>query len=385
MNRYKYMEKKFKNLIIKYFKTKLSVNEQKELDNMAHKNHQIFKGYVKINYYLSLTMSEFDLQKGKDKIIKRIQITKRKDKVLRVRKLIIAASIALLIGFSYFNDFSVNQSPKSSVSISPGTNKAILTLDNGDQIVLGNKDQYENEILKSNQNEILYSNNSKSSDDKAFNILSVPRGGQFRLTLQDGTKIFLNSGSKIKYPVKFKKGEKREVELYYGEAYFDVSDSKINNGSEFNVITKSQVIRVLGTKFNIKAYSEDKFIATTLVEGKIKVRSGASEFNVKPNQQSLVKLDTNNIQILEVDIQTQIEWINGLFSFEEESLESIILTLSRWYNFEYIFEEEKSKNYLFTGTLERTKSIKDILSLIEKTNSSNEIKFKINKNKITIN
>jgi hypothetical protein len=86
-----------------------------------------------------------------------------------------------------------------------------------------------------------------------------------------------------------------------------------------------------------------------------------------------------------VDIQTQIAWINGLFSFEEESLESIILTLSRWYNFEYVFEEEKSKSYLFTGTLERTKSIKDILSLIEKTSSSNEIKFKINNNKITVN
>jgi transmembrane sensor len=379
------MEKKFKNLLIKYFRTKLSISEQEKLYNMANKNPQIFKEYTKINYYLSLTMNEFDLQKGKDKIIKHIQIAKRKDKALKVRKLIIAASIALLIGFSFINDFSVKQSPKSSVSISPGTNKAILTLDNGDQIVLGDNNHYENEILKSNQNKISYSNSSKLSDNIAFNILSVPRGGQFRLTLQDGTNIFLNSGSKIKYPVKFKKGEKREVELYYGEAYFDVSDSKINNGSEFSVITKSQVIRVLGTQFNIKAYSEDKFIATTLVEGKIKVRSGTSELNMKPNQQSLVELNKNNIQISEVDIQTQIAWINGLFSFEEESLESIILTLSRWYNFEYVFEEEKSKNYLFTGTLERTKSIKDILSLIEKTSSSNEIKFKINNNKITVN
>ena len=379
------MEKKFKNLLIKYFRTKLSISEQEKLYNMANKNPQIFKGYTKINYYLSLTMNEFDLQKGKDKIIKHIQIAKRKDKALKVRKLIIAASIALLIGFSFINDFSVKQSPKSSVSISPGTNKAILTLDNGDQIVLGDNNHYENEILKSNQNKISYSNSSKLSDNIAFNILSVPRGGQFRLTLQDGTNIFLNSGSKIKYPVKFKKGEKREVELYYGEAYFDVSDSKINNGSEFSVITKSQVIRVLGTQFNIKAYSEDKFIATTLVEGKIKVRSGTSELNMKPNQQSLVELNKNNIQISEVGIQTQIAWINGLFSFEEESLESIILTLSRWYNFEYVFEEEKSKNYLFTGTLERTKSIKDILSLIEKTSSSNEIKFKINNNKITVN
>lgn len=379
------MEKKFESLIVKYFNTKLSVNEQEELDNLAHKNHQIFKKYVKINYYLSLSMNEFDLQNGKEKLIKRMQKIKRKEKIKKVKRLTIAASIALLIGFSFINDFFVNQPSKSSVSIKPGTDKAILTLNNGDQIVLGDNNQYENEILKSNQNEILYSNNSKLSDDITFNILTVPRGGQFRLTLQDGTKIFLNSGSKIKYPVKFKKGEKREVELYYGEAYFDVSDSKINNGSIFSVITKSQVIRVLGTKFNIKAYNEDKFIATTLVEGKIKVRSGTTEINIKPNQQSLVKLNTNNIQISEVDIQTQIAWINGLFSFEEESLESIILTLSRWYNFEYVFKDEKSKNYLFTGTLERTKSIKDILSLIEKTNSSNEIKFEINNNKIHVN
>lgn len=379
------MEKKFESLIVKYFNTKLSVNEQEELDNLVHKNHQIFKKYVKINYYLSLNMNEFDLQNGKEKLIKRMQKIKRKEKIKKVKNLTIAVSIALLIGFSFINDFFVNQPSKSSVSIKPGTDKAILTLHNGDQIVLGDNNQYENEILKSNQNEILYSNNSKLSDDITFNILTVPRGGQFRLTLQDGTKIFLNSGSKIKYPVKFKKGEKREVELYYGEAYFDVSDSKINNGSIFSVITKSQVIRVLGTKFNIKAYNEDKFIATTLVEGKIKVRSGTTEINIKPNQQSLVKLNTNNIQISEVDIQTQIAWINGLFSFEEESLESIILTLSRWYNFEYVFNDEKNKNYLFTGTLERTKSIKDILSLIEKTNSSNEIKFEISNNEIHVN
>jgi transmembrane sensor len=193
----------------------------------------------------------------------------------------------------------------------------------------------------------------------------------------------LNSDSKIKYPVKFIKGEKRKVELLYGEAFFDVSPSQNNNGSEFIVSTKTQKINVLGTKFNIKAYSEDDIITTTLVEGKVKVGNGKNQILLGPNQQSKVNSNSPVINVSDVDVSQQISWINGLFSFNDTSLEDIMYTLSRWYDLEFIFKSANQKDFIFSGILERTKSIDDILLIIEKTSSSNEINFEIN-NKIII-
>ena len=207
--------------------------------------------------------------------------------------------------------------------------------------------------------------------------MTVPRGGQFSLNLEDGTKVLLNSDSKIKYPIKFIKGKKREVELLYGEAFFDVSSSQNNNGSEFIVSTKTQKINVIGTKFNIKAYNEDEIITTTLVEGKVRVHNGENQILLSPNQQSKVYSKSTNIDVSNVDVLQQISWINGLFSFNDTSLESIMQTLSRWYDLKFIFKSANQKKLLFSGVLERTKSIEDILFIIEKTSSLNEINFEI--------
>ena len=169
----------------------------------------------------------------------------------------------------------------------------------------------------------------------------------------------------------------------YGEAFFDVSSSQNNNGSEFIVSTKTQKINVLGTKFNIKAYSEDDIITTTLVEGKVKVENGENQILLFPNQQSKVDSNSPVINVSDVDVSQQISWINGLFSFNDTSLEDIMHTLSRWYDLEFIFKSANQKDFIFSGILERTKSIDDILLIIEKTSSSNEINFEIN-NKIII-
>ena len=163
----------------------------------------------------------------------------------------------------------------------------------------------------------------------------------------------------------------------YGEAFFDVSTSQNNNGSEFIVSTKTQKINVIGTKFNIKAYDEDDIVTTTLVEGKIKVQNGESQVLLSPNQQSKVDTKSTNIDVLNVDVFQEISWINGLFSFNDTSLENIMQTLSRWYDLKFIFKSVNEKKFLFSGVLERTKSIEDILFIIEKTSSLNEINFEI--------
>ena len=151
-----------------------------------------------------------------------------------------------------------------------------------------------------------------------------------------------------------------------------------NNGSEFIVSTKTQKINVIGTKFNIKAYNEDEIITTTLVEGKVRVHNGENQILLSPNQQSKVDSNTvNYVDVSNVDVLQQISWINGLFSFNDTSLESIIQTLSRWYDLKFIFKSANQKKLLFSGVLERTKSIEDILFIIEKTSSLNEINFEI--------
>jgi hypothetical protein len=384
------MDAKIQILIVKYLSKEANINEIEELDRLLTKkeNISIFNSYVQTDYHTSIFLTKYDLQMAKSKVQKRIRLIEKRNKLERFKKLAFAASISLLIGISLFNQFNFNQTKIINQPIAIGTDKAVLTLENGDQVILEKGKEFQNKTLKSNGKELSYSTKNRSSinfvDEKiASNFLTVPRGGQFSLNLEDGTKVLLNSDSKIKYPVKFIKGKKRQVELLYGEAFFEVSSSKNNNGSEFIVSTKTQKINVLGTKFNIKSYGIDNVITTTLVEGKVKVQIGENQILLNPNQQSKADSKSTNIDVSDIDVFQEISWINGLFSFNDTSLEDIMHTLSRWYDLEFIFKTANQKNFIFSGILERTKSIEDILFIIEKTSSSNEINFKIN-NKIII-
>ena len=193
----------------------------------------------------------------------------------------------------------------------------------------------------------------------------------------------MNSDSQLKYPIKFTDGKAREIELLYGEAFFEISPSENHNGSAFNVFTKSQKINVLGTKFNIKAYNEDKFITTTLVEGNVSVQKGEFIKKLNPEQQAKVNFESNEIQIYDVDVSQEISWMSDLFYFNEASLEFIMESLSRWYDVEVVWKTGLQKNFIFTGILERSKSIEDIFNIIEKT-SEGELKFEINDKTILI-
>ena len=385
------MDYKIQIILVKYLSKEANIDEIEELDRWLIKkgNMTIFNSYVQTDYFTSIFMTKYDLQMAKSKIRKRIILIEKRSKLERYKKVAFAASIILLVGISLFNQFYFNETIIIRDPIVIGTDKAVLTLENGDQVILEKGQKFQNKTLNSNGKELSYSIKSRSSsnfvDEKiASNFLTVPRGGQFSLNLEDGTKVLLNSDSKIKYPVKFIKGEKRQVELLYGEAFFDVSSSKNNNGSEFIVSTKTQKINVLGTKFNVKSYSEDDIITTTLVEGKVKVENGENQILLFPNQQSKVDSNSAIIDVSDVDVSQQISWIKGLFSFNDTSLENIMHILSRWYDLEFIFKSANQKNFIFSGILERTKSIEDILFIIEKTSSSNEINFEINNKTIII-
>ena len=385
------MDSKIQIIIVKYLSKEANIDEIEELDRwlVKKKNITIFNSYVQTDYFTSIFMTKYDLQMAKSKIHKRIRLIERRNKLERFKKIAFAASIILLVGISLFNQFYFKETIIINDPISIGSDKAVLTLENGDQVILEKGKKFQNKTLNSNGKELSYSIKNRSSinfvDEKiASNFLTVPRGGQFSLNLEDGTKVLLNSDSKIKYPVKFIKGKNRQVELLYGEAFFDVSSSQNNDGSEFIVSTKTQKINVLGTKFNIKAYKEDNIITTTLVEGKVKVENGRNQILLSANQQSKVDSNSPDISVSEVDVSQQTSWINGLFSFNDTSLEDIMHTLSRWYDSEFIFKSANQKNFIFSGILERTKSIEDILLIIEKTSSSNEINFEVNNKTIII-
>ena len=385
------MDSKIQIILVKYLSKEANIDEIEELDRWLIKkeNISIFNSYVQTDYFTSIFMTKYDLQMAKSKIHNRIRLIERRNKLERYKKIAFAASIILLVGVSLFNQFYFNETIIIKDPIVIGTDKAVLTLENGDQVILEKGQKFQNKTVNSDGKELTYTIKNRSSSNSknekiASNFLTIPRGGQFSLNLEDGTKVLLNSDSKIKYPVKFIKGKNRQVELLYGEAFFDVSSSQNNNGSEFIVSTKTQKINVLGTKFNIKAYSEDDIITTTLVEGKVKVGNGKNQILLSPNQQSKVDSNSPVINVSDVDVSQQISWINGLFSFNDTSLEDIMHTLSRWYDSEFIFKSANQKGFIFSGILERTKSIEDILLIIEKTSSSNEINFEINNKTIII-
>tara|TARA_B110000090_G_scaffold206401_1_gene255772 strand:- start:555 stop:1706 length:1152 start_codon:yes stop_codon:yes gene_type:complete len=375
------MQVKIQTLIIKYLSKEADIDEIEQLDNwlIIKGNISVFNSYVQTDYFISIVMTRYNLENAKNKIHERIRLIEKRNKLERNKKYAFAASVIFLIGISLINQFNFNET-KEPIII--GSDKAVLTLENGDQVILEKGKKFQNKTLNSNGKELSYSIKNKTANNPSnqkivYNFLTVPRGGQFSLNLEDGTKVLLNSDSKIKYPIKFIKGKKREVELLYGEAFFDVSSSQNNNGSEFIVSTKTQKINVIGTKFNIKAYNEDEIITTTLVEGKVRVHNGENQILLSPNQQSKVDSKSTNIDVSNVDVLQQISWINGLFSFNDTSLESIMQTLSRWYDLKFIFKSANQKKLLFSGVLERTKSIEDILFIIEKTSSLNEINFEI--------
>ncbi|MBW8243659.1 DUF4974 domain-containing protein [Muricauda oceani] len=258
-----------------------------------------------------------------------------------------------------------------------GTDKAILTLTDGTEIALEKGSSQTLGNATSNGQEIVYQPTySEETVPPEFNYLTVPRGGQFSVALSDGTQVWLNSESQLKYPVAFAKGGTRVVELLYGEAYFEVSPSTENDGAPFKVATETQEVTVLGTQFNIKAYGDEETIQTTLVEGKVQVNVGKESSMLRPKQQSIVLPGSNKIEVKEVDVYSATSWKKGIFSFNDMPLGEIMKVLARWYDIDVVFGDPALKNSSFTGVLRKNQHIEVILESIKTTTN---MKYEINK------
>jgi len=271
--------------------------------------------------------------------------------------------------------------------IVPGCNKATLTLSTGKIIQLDtvNNGLIANagkaRVLKNNKAQLIYEHPSVSSSLAAdnhvpvYNILSTPKGGVFQVILSDGTKVWLNSASSLKFPTEFS-GNERRVTLT-GEAYFEVAKNK---DKPFFVDVNSVDVRVLGTHFNIAAYQDDNDITTTLLEGAVQVKNNNQLSVIKPGEQAVVDNNTNVIKVKPANIERAMAWKNGYFIFCDEDVRSIMKKISRWYNVEVEYRAEFA-NIRFGGTFYRTKSIDELLSYLEEVG---KIHFKIEGRRIIV-
>lgn len=280
-----------------------------------------------------------------------------------------AAIISGLLLTTYFFKDTLFSTPLEKrpivLNVKPGKEKAILTLEDGSNITLEKGKNYVSNNLNSNGEKLVYNSGVNSKSKNVFNYLTIPRGGQYFVKLSDGTKVWLNSGSKLKYPVAFVEGEMREVELVYGEAYFDVSPSTEHKGAKFKVLNLNQEVEVLGTEFNIKAYSDDSEIYTTLVKGKVTVNLEGKKRFLKPSQRSVLDINNQMITISTVDVYNEISWKQGVFSFEDLTLRDITKVLSRWYDVDFVFLNKSLENVKFVGVLDKNQNLEDILSTIK--------------------
>ncbi|QTE23679.1 FecR family protein [Polaribacter cellanae] len=381
-------ELKIKKIFVKFINNEANIVELEILEKWLtnSNNLKVFNKFILVEYLTKCSVQDYNLEEVKFEIYRKIKANRRQKRIRMLKQISFAASIVLVSVFSYIvfnqnqNQKFTNTPVKETNVIKPGTDKAILTLGNGNQVSLTKDETYKNNYLKSNGKKITYDSKDEKTiqnDVIEFNSLTIPRGGEYAIVFSDGSKVWLNSETKLKYPTKFISGKERNVELLYGEAYFEISPSSKHNGSKFNVITKGQKVSVFGTEFNIKAYNDEAVIATTLVGGKIQIEKGNIRKILVPNQQARINRDLNTISIVSIDVSNEIAWVKGLFSFEEARLDEMMKTLSRWYNMDVIFENSSRKKIEFTGILERTKTIQEIINIIKKTSQKNEIIFKI--------
>jgi len=260
------------------------------------------------------------------------------------------------VAISNMKDSVVNDVP-------PGGNKAILTLADGSKIVLDSAangtlaQQGGIKVVKAGAQ--LSYNDHNTSTEMLYNTISTPRGGQYQLVLADGSKVWLNAASSLKYPNAFT-GDNRTVELT-GEGYFEVAQ---NAKKPFHVKVNDMDVTVLGTHFNVNSYSDETSIKTTLLEGKVMVKNASDKVILDPGQQA----DLSGSKMLvnkNVNTDDVMAWKNGYFSFKDADLKTVMRQLSRWYNIEVVYEANNDET--FSGKIDRKLSLKDLLDGLGET------------------
>ncbi|QNL49380.1 FecR family protein [Olivibacter sp. SDN3] len=290
----------------------------------------------------------------------------------------IGAAALICIGIFLFIQHSSRQPLDSDISslsknidsnsIQPGNNKATLILADGKAVALESMEEgmlsfQAGENIKKEGNQLIYMNTDQQNgnEQERLNTIHTPAGGEFALTLPDGTKVWLNAQSSLTYPTSFSSHQKNRAVKLVGEAYFDVAKNK---DRPFIVEANGTAIKVLGTQFNVNAYLDEKTIKTTLIEGSVLVKSK----KLKPGQQAISFSETENLLVHDIDVQEATAWRNGYFFFDDEDIKTVMNTIARWYDITVEYQGDLNGK-TFGGTISRYEDFHKLLQVIELTES----------------
>lgn len=371
------------DLIVKDITSSITAEEKAELEEWVNSDKENERIYRMLSNSENLDgeyadWNLVDTQRPMMNMKRRISEGKHKSKVIySALALVIIAAFSLL--FWKYNQsrqqynalLAAYQTEHYMQSIHPGKTQAQLTTDNGKIIVLGNDSETNEKVLASLK--------ADSADRLALNKLEIPRGGEFHITLEDGTEVWLNAESSLNYPEHFGK-HSREVEVR-GEAYFKV---KKDASRPFSVKIDGERIIVHGTEFNVMSYSEDQYVYTTLVQGQISLQkesSASSELILTPGHQAVFAKSDHSIAVQQVNTDAVTSWRNGMFVFENQTLDQIMRQLARWYDFSYEFVGKDLAGMEFMGKVPRYGTFGEVLEILEK---SGNLHFEAENKKIII-
>lgn len=369
-------------LIAGFLKQTLTIEEKEELDAWILASDENMILFEKMTDEKNLEQAAgWFKQMNVEKELKETKRKIQQRKPIHLWTYAIAAAIIIIVLagiYIYQNNNDSRNNTTVAVNeqdILPGSDKATLTLDNGQQIVLvdeGTDTTINNQVkLLRKDGQLVYSNDT-ATKELVYNTLTVSRKGQYKLVLADGSKVWLNAESSIRYPVAFA-GNERKV-FVTGETFFEVAKDKTK---PFRVVANGVVVEALGTQFNINAYSNEPYIAATLIEGSVRVTRDRKENILKPGQQA--QFTNNDFKIVDTDIPDVTAWKNNQFKFSGTTLEEVMRQVERWYDADVIYEDTMSLH--LNGTIQRDVPVSKLLQVFEATG---QVHFRIDDNKIIV-
>lgn len=318
---------------------------------------------------------------------RRIQTPSRTRALRPLAKWMAAAVIVVLVGMGLWMQSERNKEKNVYLTYDGqfgSSNRAILTLANGRTIAVdeytGEHVKEEGTVVRLQKGALQYENTEEAREEvfsPAFHTIFIPRGGEYQLTLSDGTVVWLNSDSRLRYPVSFSLSERRLI-LVEGEAFFDVAPDVER---PFIVECSGQDVMVLGTQFNLSAYTEQAHIQTTLVSGSVRIHpEGSDTLVLHPGQQAQLDKSSGTLSVREVDVSVITAWKDGFLVIEDQTLDQIMNTISRWYSLEYEIDADVPNDRIFRGIIPKY----DIDGTIQKLEMISKLKLQLDGRRIKV-